>query len=79
MFGSVGVTRQSSETFGSMQEFTDRAGAAELKARIESYWRERGHDVQVMLVEGSFTPALRASRVDIRSDLVNGLPRPGRA
>jgi hypothetical protein len=58
-----------------MQEFTDRAGAAELKTRIESYWRERGHDVQVMLVEGSFTPALRASRVDVRSDLVNGLPR----
>lgn len=56
-------------------EFTDRAGASELKARIEAYWRERGYNIQVMLVEGSFTPALRASRVDVRSDLINGLPR----
>lgn len=56
-------------------EFTDRTGAGELKARIEAYWHERGYDIQVVLVEGSFTPALRASRVDVRSDLVNGLPR----
>lgn len=56
-------------------EYTDRYGANALKARIEAYWRERGYDVQVMLVEGSFTPQLRACRVDVRSDLVNGLPR----
>lgn len=59
-------------------EFTDKAGAAELKARIEAYWRAKGHDVQVVLVEGAFTPALRASRIDVRSDLVNGLPRKAR-
>lgn len=56
-------------------EFTDRYGANALKARIEAYWRERGYDVQIMLVEGPFTPQLRACRVDVRSDLVNGLPR----
>lgn len=57
------------------REYTDSAGAQELKTRIESYWQQRGYNVQVMLVDGSFTPALRASRVDVRSDLVNGLPR----
>lgn len=59
----------------SATEYTDRYGADALKTRIEAYWRERGFDVQVMLVEGSFTPQLRACRVDVRSDLVNGLPR----
>ena len=56
-------------------EFTDARGAAELKSRIEAFWRARGHEVQVMLVEGSFTQALRSGRFDVRSDLVNGLPR----
>lgn len=55
--------------------YTDRAGADVLKARIESYWSERGFDVQVMLVDGPFTPALRAARIDVRSELINGLPR----
>lgn len=55
--------------------FTDRKGALELKARIEEYWRKRGFDVQVLLVEAPFSPAVRAARVDIRSDLVNGWPR----
>lgn len=59
----------------SFREYTDRAGANELKARIEAFWRARGHEVQVMLVEGGFTAALRAARMDVRSDLVNGRPR----
>jgi hypothetical protein len=55
--------------------FTDRQGASELKARIEEYWRKRGFEVQVILVEAPFSPAVRAARVDVRSDLVNGWPR----
>lgn len=55
--------------------FTDRQGANELKARIEDYWRKRGFDVQVMLIEAPFSAAVRAARVDVRSDLVNGWPR----
>lgn len=55
--------------------YTDRAGASELKARIEEYWRKRGFDVQVMLVEAPFSPAIRSARYDIRSELVDGLPR----
>jgi hypothetical protein len=55
--------------------YTDRAGAETLKARIEAYWRERGYEIQVTLAAAAFTPALRASRFDIRSELIDGLPR----
>lgn len=56
------------------REYTDHAGASELKARIEAYWRARGFEIQVMLVDAPFSPALRAVRVDVRSELLNGLP-----
>jgi len=55
--------------------YTDRAGASALKERIEAYWRERGHEVEVHLVEAPFTPAVRAARFDVRSEMINGLPR----
>ena len=56
-------------------DYTDRAGAERLKARIEAYWRERGSEVQIVLVPAGFTAALRAARYDVRSELLNGLPR----
>ena len=56
-------------------DYTDRAGAEKLKARIEAYWRERGCEVQVTLVPAGFTAALRAARYDVRSELLNGLPQ----
>lgn len=68
---SQGYVGASEEPF---REYTDRSGASEIKARIEAYWRERGHEIQVMLVDGGFSASLRASRVDVRSDLLNGLP-----
>jgi hypothetical protein len=57
------------------KDFTDRDGAAVLKTTIENYWRERGYRVEVLLVAAAFTPALRAARYDLRSHMVNGLPR----
>lgn len=59
---------------GAPGEYTDRTGAEKLKSMIEAYWRERGYDLTVNLVPAAFTPALRASRYDVRSDLTNGLP-----
>lgn len=56
-------------------DWTCATGAAAIKSKIEAYWRDRGYEVQVMLVDGPFSPALRASRVDVRSELINGLPR----
>ena len=56
-------------------DYTSGSGASVIKAMIEEFWRRHGFDVQVILVPGPFSPALRASRFDVRSDLVNGMPR----
>jgi hypothetical protein len=49
-------------------------GAHLLKRIIESYWRERGHDVAIGVHEMGFHPAVRAARFDLRSDMINGAP-----
>lgn len=57
-------------------DFCSRAGAHALKAKIEAYWRARGQNVQLMLHNVGFHPAIRAARFDVRSDMINGMPRP---
>jgi hypothetical protein len=56
-------------------DFCSVDGARKLKQKIEDYWRERGYDVQVKLVEAPFMAAMRSARTDVRSDMVNGMPR----
>lgn len=56
-------------------DFCSRDGAHALKAKIEAYWRERGHNVMVALHNVGFHPAIRAARFDVRSDMINGMPR----
>lgn len=51
------------------------AGANALKTQIETFWAERGHTVQVWLEQKEFNAVVRAARYDVRSDLVNGMPR----
>ena len=58
-------------------DFCSREGALALKAKIEAYWRERGQQVMIALHNVGFHPAIRAARYDVRSDMVNGMPRPG--
>ncbi|MGE0740478.1 MAG: hypothetical protein AB7O98_03985 [Hyphomonadaceae bacterium] len=60
---------------GEGADYCSRDGALALKLKIEAYWRERGHDVMVALHNVGFHPAIRAARFDVRSDMVNGLPR----
>ena len=55
-------------------DFCTSDGARRLKQRIEEYWRERGYDVDVKLVDASFVAAMRSARTDVRSNMVNGLP-----
>ena len=45
-----------------------------LKEKIETYWRERGQEVEIKILRGGFNAALREGRVDLRSDMVNGFP-----
>jgi hypothetical protein len=68
-------------------DFCTSEGARRLKQRIEDYWRERGYEVDVKLVDASFVAAMRSARTDVRSNMINGLPtrrdleeaRPGRS
>lgn len=62
-------------TLGPPSGFTI-AGAKTLKQKIEEYWAARGVQVTVYLQETGFDPAIRASRYDVRSDMIDGLPRP---
>ncbi|MBL8550244.1 MAG: hypothetical protein JNJ73_09675 [Hyphomonadaceae bacterium] len=55
-------------------DFCTSEGARRLKQRIEEYWRERGYEVDVKLVDASFVAAMRSARTDVRSDMINGLP-----
>ncbi len=50
-------------------------GARRLKDRIEAYWREKGYSVEINLIDAGFMPAMRSARVDVRSDMLNGMPR----
>lgn len=52
-----------------------KEGAEALKARIEEFWLERGHAVQIILQETGFNPAMRSVRFDVRSDMVSGFPQ----
>lgn len=56
-------------------DYCSREGAMALKQMIEAYWRERGQDVMIALHNVGFHPAIRAARYDLRSDMVNGMPR----
>ncbi|MBL8530642.1 MAG: hypothetical protein JNK94_02815 [Hyphomonadaceae bacterium] len=58
-------------------DYCSREGAAVLKAKIEAYWAARGQHVTVLLHNVGFHPAIRAARFDVRSDMINGMPRTG--
>mgnify|MGYP006921355420 CR=1 FL=1 len=69
-FGTVDSRRTYVET-----DYTvSKSGAETLKLRIEAYWRERGHVVQVVLEEKLFNATVRGCRYDVRSNLLNGFP-----
>lgn len=56
-------------------DFCNTDGARRLKLKIEDYWRDRGYDVDIKLVDAGFMAAMRSARTDVRSDMVNGMPR----
>ncbi|MDZ4776550.1 MAG: phosphoglycolate phosphatase [Alphaproteobacteria bacterium] len=59
-------------------DFCNVDGARRLKQRIEEYWKDKGYNVDVKLIEAPFVAAMRSARTDVRSDMVNGFPRKGR-
>ena len=50
-------------------------GAARLAAKIQDFWSKKGFDVQVDLRPEGFVSTMRSARTDVRSDMVNGMPR----
>jgi len=62
-----------------MRNFTTEEGAAQLASRIQAYWAEQGADVVAWAEKTEFDPRLRACRYDVRTNLVNGMPRRGLA
>ncbi len=62
---------------GEPADYCSREGAQALKDKIEAYWRERGQNVMINLHNVGFHPAIRAARFDVRSDMINGMPRVG--
>ena len=58
-------------------DFCTMEGAKRLKMKIEEYWRSRGFEVNINLVDSGFVPAMRSARTDVRSNMVNGMPQPG--
>lgn len=56
-------------------DYCSAEGARRLKQRIEEYWRDRGFDIDIKLVDAGFMAAMRSARTDLRSDMINGLPR----
>jgi hypothetical protein len=56
-------------------DLCNKYGAEVLAARITAYWRERGYEVNCTIHEQMYVVAMRSARYDVRSDMVNGLPR----
>lgn len=50
-------------------------GASRLAEKIRDFWRKKGFDVEVDLRPEGFVPTMRSARTDVRSDMVNGMPR----
>lgn len=58
-------------------DFCTEDGALRLKNKIEEYWKSRGFDVNIDLVDAGFIPAMRSARTDVRSNMINGMPTLG--
>lgn len=57
-------------------ETCDRAGAERIARKIEEFWRDRGKIVNTRIVPKGFHSAIRSTRYEVHSDLVDGLPSP---
>lgn len=50
-------------------------GATRLAGKIREFWLKKGFDVDVDLRPEGFVSTMRSARTDVRSDMVNGMPR----
>jgi len=58
-------------------ETCDRAGAERIARKIEEFWAAQGKIVNIRIVPKGFHAAIRSTRFEVHSDLIDGLPTPG--
>lgn len=58
-----------------MSDLCNKEGASRLQKLIVEFWKKKGFDVDVKLVNEGFVSTMRSARTDVRSDMVNGMPR----
>jgi len=58
-----------------MNEYCTNDGASRLAAKIREYWRKKGFEVTIETRDEGFVSTMRSARTDLRSDMVNGMPR----
>ena len=58
-----------------MSDFCTNEGANYLAERIREFWRKRGYEVDIEARREGFISTMRSARTDLRSDMVNGMPR----
>ena len=59
----------------SMSDLCNNDGASRLANQIKEFWRKRGYDVDVETKAEGFVSTMRSARTDLRSDMINGMPR----
>lgn len=58
-----------------MADLCNEDGAMRLAVKIQEFWRKKGYDVSTETIAQGFVSTMRSARTDIRSDMVNGMPR----
>lgn len=58
-----------------MSDLCTRDGASRLALKIKEFWRKRGFEVDVETRDEGFVSTMRSARTDLRSDMINGMPR----
>lgn len=58
-----------------MSDYCSKDGASRLQKMIIEFWRKKGYDVNIELVNEGFVSTMRSARTDVRSNMVNGMPQ----
>ncbi|WP_306252933.1 hypothetical protein [Parvularcula sp. IMCC14364] len=58
-----------------MSDYCNKDGATRLRNTIVEFWKKKGFDVDIELVNEGFVSTMRSARTDLRSDMINGMPQ----
>ena len=58
-----------------MSDYCNNDGAMRLRNMIVEFWKKKGFEVDIELVNEGFVSTMRSARTDVRSNMVNGMPQ----